>query len=138
MTAMPPESFVPAADARPAVAQPGATARRDSSALAARWGAIHEAAAVVAALAGRSCDAPGTHVRGFPAAIFQAGGQRLMIARQGMEDLSVMLETGIRALLSVHGRGASPVAAAEALWGEFCAARDALVALAPPERRLLG
>lgn len=106
--------------------------------LAARWGAIHEAAAVVGALAGLAPAPIEGAAQGFPVAIAQAGGQRLAVARQGMADLSVILETGIRALLSIHGRGASSQAAARALWAEFCAARDALVALAPPERRLLG
>ena len=141
---MSPESFWAPAVAGPPVAAPGSAPvvgpapRRDAGALVARWGAIHEAAGVVAALAARAPETAGTAVRGFPVAIAQAGGQRLIVARQGMEDLSVMLETGIRALLSVHARGASPLAAAQALWSEFCAARDALLALAPPDRRLLG
>jgi hypothetical protein len=142
MSAIPPESFVPAAAARLPAGQPRLPAvtapPRDGAAVAARWGAILEAASVVAALAGRGPEAPDPLVRGFPVAIAQAGGQRLIVARQAMEDLSVILETGIRALLSVHARGASPLAAAEALWAEFRGARDALVALAPPERRLLG
>jgi len=128
MSALPPESIRPerlgAAD--------------DQRGLAARWAAIHEAAAVVGALAGQAPEPLAGAAQGFPAAIAQAGGQRLAVARQGMADLSVILETGIRALLSIHGRGASPQAAARALWGEFCAARDALLGLAPPERRLLG
>ena len=133
MNAMPPESM----PARAMFAdRPGAA--DDQHGLAARWGAIHEAAAVVGALAGLAPEPVAGAAQAFPAAIARAGGQRLAVARQGMADLSVILETGIRALLSIHGRGASPQAAARALWAEFCAARDALVALAPPERRLLG
>lgn len=77
-------------------------------------------------------------VGAFPAALIQSGGQRLAVARQGMDDLSLMLEAGVRALLSLHARGANPAPAAAALWAEFRAVRDAVLALAPPERRMLG
>lgn len=116
--------------------RPGAV--DDRGGLAARWSAIHDAAAVVGALAGLAPEPLAGAAQAFPHAIAQAGGQRLAVARQGMADLSVILETGIRALLSIHGQGASPEAAARALWTEFCGARDALIGLAPPERRLLG
>ncbi|WP_379510335.1 hypothetical protein [Novosphingobium bradum] len=112
--------------------------RSEDGGLTGRWAAIHEAAAVVAALAGRAAEPAEPAVRAFPVAIMQAGGQRLAVARQGMDDLSLILETGIRALLAVHAGKASPQAAAEALWAEFRSARDALLALSPPERRLLG
>jgi len=129
MSAMPPPESISAQRAGPV---------GDASALAARWTAIHDAAAVVNSLAGLAPEPLSRAARGFPAAIAGAGGQRLAVAQQGMADLSVILETGIRALLSIHGRGASPLAAARELWTEFRAARDALIALAPPERRLLG
>jgi len=124
MSAMPPESFSPAAPPRPA-------------GLAEHWAAIHEAAAVVAALAGQAGPPLDGPARAFPVAIVQASGQRLAVARRGVEDLSAILETGLRALLSLHGRGTGIRAAAATLYGEFSAARDSLVALAPPERRPL-
>lgn len=137
MSALPPDSF-PAAFRSPWI--PPATFPAISSpshkvTLAARWTAVHDAAAVVAALAGRAPDAATAVI---PAALAEAGGQRLAMAGLGLEDLSAILEIGIRALLSVHARGASPQVAAEALWGEFCAARDAVLALCPPERGLPG
>ena len=127
-------------------ASAGPDARGEDGALASRWDAIHEAAAVVAALAGAPPGPADMAVRAFPVAIAQAGGQRLAVARQGLDDLSMILETGIRALLAVRASQASPQAspqassqaAAEALWAEFRAARNALLALAPLERRLLG
>ena len=127
MSVMPPEMILPACTGD----------ADDRSTLAARWAAIHDAAAVVGALAGLAPQSMPGAARGFPATIAEAGSQRLAVARRGMADLSVILETGIRALLAIHGRGASPLAAAGALWMEFCAARDALIALAPPGRRPL-
>ena len=41
----------------------------------------------------------------------------------------------ISSLLAVHARGANPAAPALALWREFHAARDALLALVPPDTR---
>jgi len=137
MSALPPESFVPAARlaVHPAIAvsRPGG----GEAALAARWAAVLEAAALIAALAGHPAAPVDGAVRAFPAAVVQAGGQRLAVARQSMEDLSVILETGLRALLSVHASGAGCRAAAEALLEEFCGARNALLALLPPARRAL-
>ncbi len=102
--------------------------------IAARWAALHEAAAVVLALAGRMSVEPGADVRGFPGVIASAGGWRRNLAVQGIADLGTILETGITALLAVHTRGAGAAAPARALWDEFVAARDALVALCPQDR----
>jgi len=134
---MPPDlsGFTPAPAGVSALAQTG---ERGAGALAARWDAINAAAGVVAALAGVVPAALPPAVRAFPAAIARAGGQRLAVAWQGVDDLAAVLETGIRALLTMHGRGVSPRAPAEALWAEFIAARDALVTVAPPATRLLG
>jgi hypothetical protein len=111
------------------------------SAIAARWAALHEAAAVVSALAGLLPEEPGAAVRAFPVAIAETGGWRRKLAGQGIEDLTLILQTGITALLAVHARGAGAAVPARALWNEFVAARDGLVALCPPEgqrRRPLG
>ena len=106
--------------------------------LGARWQALHEAAGVVVALAGLPPPPVTGAVRGFPAALAEAGGWRQIHAREGMADLSAILETGIRALLAVHACGTSAAVPARALWDEFVAARNSLLELAPPgalERR---
>ncbi|MBC2664617.1 hypothetical protein H7F51_03675 [Novosphingobium flavum] len=103
-----------------------------------RWLGLHDAAGVVAALAGLPAPTVSPEARNFPQAIAQAGGWRLVHAREGVADLAAILETGIRALLAVHARGTPAAVPARALWDEFVAARDALLALAPPgslERR---
>ena len=136
MSAMPPDSFLPIAPAPLAVGL-GAAKTPDGGPLAARWLAVLDAGALVGALAGHAVEPVGGALRSFPAAMVQAGGQRLVVASQGVEDLSVILETGLRVLLTVHASGASARPAAEALHGEFRAARDALLALRPPARRAM-
>jgi hypothetical protein len=54
------------------------------------------------------------------------------MAAQALDDLVAIMEPGLTALLVVHSRGDNAGAAARALWQEFVAARDALMALALP------
>ena len=98
-----------------------------------KWSAIHDAAATVGKLAGVSDEERKPEVRNFPAAIRDAENWRREAAEQGIEDLSAILEAGLSALLAAHARGANPNAPALALWREFNAARDALLALVPPD-----
>lgn len=98
----------------------------------AKWATLLQAAGVVAALAGRPDDPIRAEVRDFPQAMAAAGGWRLALAAQGVDDLAAVMEPGLAALLAIHGRGADPAVAAEALWEEFAAARGALLALLPP------
>ncbi len=102
-----------------------------ASAMSMKWSALHDAAGVVATLAGLSAEPMTAHIRNFPAAMRDAGGWRRNLAEQGVEDLSAIMEPGLSALLAVHARGASPGAAAQALWQEFLTARDALMMLSP-------
>ncbi len=54
-----------------------------------------------------------------------------MIAERSIEDLMAMMEPGLAALLAVSARGADARVPALALWREYCAAREALLALLP-------
>lgn len=118
--------------ALPGTAQPQ-LGQDPTGAISMKWSAIHDAAAAVSALAGVSDEEMQLEVRDFPAAIRHAEGWRREAAEQGIEDLSAILEAGLSALLSAHARGANPTAPALALWREFRAARDALLALVPPD-----
>lgn len=103
-----------------------------ASAMSMKWSALHDAASVVAMLAGIAAEPMRADVRNFPAVMRDAGGWRRNMAEQGIEDLSAIMEPGMAALLAVHARGINPASAALALWQEFHAARAALLALTPP------
>ena len=109
--------------------------------VARRWGALHEAAGIVAALAGAADAAPAADIAAFPAALRSLRGWRRTMVEQGIEDIAQIMETGIAALLSARESGAPCAAPARALWDEFLAARAGLIALVPSEllqRRALG
>ncbi len=117
--------------AGPASGRP-AFGQASSSALGLKWSTLHDAAAIVASLAGLMPETLGPQLRNFPAVIRDAGGWRRNLAEQGIEDLTAIMEPGLAALLAVHGRGVDPAPAAQALWREFTMARDALLTLVPP------
>ncbi|BEV02177.1 hypothetical protein [Novosphingobium olei] len=98
-----------------------------------KWAALHDAAAVVASLAGHPPEARKAEIRNFPALARDAGGWRYDEARRGVDDLAAMMEPGLSALLAVHARGLSAAPAAHALWQEFVAARAVLLELVPPQ-----
>jgi len=103
-----------------------------ASAMGMRWAALHDAAGVVAQLAGMSPEPMKPDLRNFPAVMRDAGGWRKDLAEQGIADLAAIMEPGLAALLAVQARGVNPATAALALWQEFLAARNALLALVPP------
>ncbi len=97
-----------------------------------KWSALHDAATVVATLAGFVPDGMTEEQRNFPVTMRDAGGWRLATAQQGIDDLAAVLEPGLAALLAAHARGAATADPALSLWEEFLAAQSALLALAPP------
>ena len=103
-----------------------------ASGMSMKWSALHDAAGVVAMLAGIAAEPMRADVRNFPAVMRDAGGWRRDLAEQGIDDLSAIMEPGLAALLAVNARGVGPGTAALALWQEFHAARSALLDLAPP------
>jgi hypothetical protein len=119
--------FVPPAGLKPSAA-PAAVAA------SAQWAALHEAAGIVAGLAGLADASPPPAVRDFPAIIARVGGWRAGLAEQGIADLSAVMQPGLSALLAIHAHGADTTVAARTLWGEFAAARTAVLALLPPPR----
>lgn len=103
-----------------------------ASATSMKWSALHDAAGVVAVLAGLAPEPMRPDIRNFPALMRDTGGWRRDLSEQGIDDLSAIMEPGLAALLAVHARGINPAPAALALWQEFHAARAALLALTPP------
>jgi hypothetical protein len=104
-----------------------------ASAMSMRWSALHDAAGAVAMLAGYTAEPMKPDVRNFPAVMRDVGGWRRAMAEQGVDDLSAIMEPGLTALLAVRARGGDASAPAMTLWEEFLAARDALLALVPPQ-----
>jgi hypothetical protein len=98
------------------------------------WAALHDAAAVVAAMAGHPPEPVGPRIRAVPAAMAEADGLRRERAARGVEDIRAMMEPGLTALLAIHGRGADTAAPAAALLDEFRRARDGVVDLVLPDR----
>ena len=105
-----------------------------ASAVSMKWAALHDAAAVIAPMAGMAPEPMTAELRNFPAIMRDAGGWRQNLAEQGIEDLAAVMEPGLAALLAVYARGTNPSAAALALWEEFRAARAALLELVPAMR----
>lgn len=105
-----------------------------ASSMGMKWSALHDAAGIVATLAGIAPEPMTAELRNFPAVIRDAGGWQREMAAQGVDDLSATMETGIGALLAVHARGIDASTAALSLWQEFMTARSALLALAPKAR----
>lgn len=118
-------------DRRAAPLAPG-SAGGSAGATSLKWSALHEAAATVGRLAGLTGEPVRPEVRNFPVHLAEAGGWRRTLAEQGIDDLVAIMEPGLAALLAAHGRGGNPVVAAGALWHEFIAARDAVLAIAVP------
>lgn len=114
----------------PFPAAPGLAPRVE--ALPGQWAALHEAAALVARLAGAKAHGQATArlTEPCPEPIRRAAGWRLAVIAQGLADMAAILEGGIRALLVVQARGGPVGPAAEALWDEFLTARAALLELA--------
>ena len=106
------------------------SARAD--ALAAQWAALHEAAGLVAGLAGQAAASAALAGEPCPDSLLRARGWRLALAERGLADTAAILEGGIRALLVARSGGAAVHGAADALWQEFVAARQAMVDLARP------
>ena len=124
-----PISFENAIPLDAAVASLGAPA---SDATARKWATLHEAAFVVATLAGIAQPPLAPELRSFAAAIHQAPDWRREMAEQGVDDLAAIMEPGLAALIAVHGSGVDPMAPARALWHEFVVSRDALLRLVRP------
>lgn len=96
-----------------------------------KWAALHDAAGVVATLAGVAHQ-PAVDAQRFSAAVRQAPHWRREQAEHGVEDLAAIMEPGLAALISVQAGGGDAAAPALALWQEFVAARDALARLVLP------
>lgn len=120
------ETAIPLDAAVPGIAADGADAT------ARKWTALHDAAFIVATLAGVAPSPLAPALRAFPGAVQAAPHWRREVAAQGVDDLAAIMEPGLAALIAVHSSGGDASAPARALWQEFTASRDALLALVLP------
>lgn len=92
-------------------------------ALASTWSAIHEAAATVGMIADVE---PGLLNTLIDQGLRTPFGRHAEATRHDIQDLADIMQRGIAALLAAHTSGGAPQAAAQALWAEFLAGRDAI------------
>lgn len=101
--------------------------------LEARWEALHDAADAVAQLAQLAHERPVGAIASLPARAARAGGWRCQAVANGIDDLALVMQTGLRALIGAADNGRDTTAAALTLWREFHAARQAICAFVEPE-----
>ncbi|MBL45731.1 hypothetical protein [Erythrobacter aureus] len=101
----------------------------NSTLLAQRWEAVHEAAAAVGNLAQLGREPLSREIMGLPERAAVRGGWHYDSVARGIDDLAAMMEPGLRALLSLTAQGQDTTAAALTLWREFHTARAAIVAI---------
>ncbi len=102
-------------------------------AAARKWSALHEAAALVAALAGTEDHWSAAELAHYPAMLAAAPPWRRDLAGQGIEDLTAIMKPGLAALIAVRSGGGEAAVPARALWEEYAISRDALLALVAVE-----
>ncbi len=101
--------------------------------LAARWDALHDAADAVAQLAQLAHENPVGAIASLPARAARTGGWRCDAMANGIDDLALVMQTGLRALIAAADEGRDTTAAALTLWREFHVARQAICAFVEPE-----
>lgn len=89
------------------------------------WVAVHEAARIVAEIAGLN---PAQLAAALPYELLSPDQGVSFVNGEDVDDLAEMLRRGIAALLTAHTSGGAPHAAALALWHEFVVARDRILA----------
>lgn len=98
-----------------------------------RWFALHDAADAVAQLAQLGHEPPVGAIASLPGRAAGAGGWRCEAVVNGIDDLTLVMQTGLRALIAASDHGRDTTAAALTLWREFHAGRQAICAFVEPE-----
>ena len=106
-----------------------AQAAPDPAALKMRWTELHERSAAIAAKAALASEPFGGRIAAFGDAICTLSDERLVMVQRGIEDLDAITQPGLTALAAIEARGLDTTASALALWREFHAAREAIMAL---------
>jgi hypothetical protein len=101
--------------------------------LDAQWAALAHAATATAALAGPAVQAEAAQLTAMPRGLALVQGRRAGLIAQSLTDLVAVMQPGIVALLETRARGGNAAAPATALWREFVAAREGVLALVPAD-----
>ncbi len=101
-----------------------------STSLTEKWQGLHAQAEELARLAAISAETFGMNLQAFPARIAKATEWQRELAWQGIEDIDAVMRPGLEALRTITARGQDTSAPALALWREFYAARNAVLAIA--------
>ncbi len=94
------------------------------------WDELHRRGVQIARMAALSREPFAGDLANFPNAIRKQLPARIDIAVNAVADLLAITEPGIAALSAIEARGQDATAPALALWREYHAAREALMALA--------
>ncbi|WP_324828868.1 hypothetical protein [Qipengyuania zhejiangensis] len=105
----------------------------DVATLANQWDAVHEAAAAVGNLAQLGREIVSEDVVSLPLRAAEKGGWHYDMVARRIDDLSAIMQPGLRALLSLTAKGQDTTIAALTLWREFHSARAAILVLAAAE-----
>ena len=122
MSALPPEQMQ-------AMRTDTARAIQPTQALAERWRQLHRSAQELAKLAQLGTDGSAMDGETFAARLEQAQGWQRDLAWQSVSDIDAVMQPGLTALRVVTSRGQDASAPALALWREFHAARESLLAI---------
>lgn len=106
-----------------------ARAIQPKQALAERWRQLHSSAQELAALAQLGVDGDAMDGESFAARLEQTRGWQRDLAERSLSDINAVMQPGLTALRVVISRGQDASAPALALWREFHAAREALLAV---------
>jgi hypothetical protein len=100
--------------------------------LEANWAALHDAANAIAQLAQLAAEETSADIAALPQRTQRITGGARQAIENGVDDLAIVMATGLTALLSATSKGKDASAAALTLWLEFHAGRRAILAFAEP------
>ena len=97
--------------------------------IARRWATVHRDAAYLANIADLAAKEDHAQQDTLLSALVDAGDWQRRLALDAINDIEAMMQPGLTALRTISARGQDATAPALALWREFHAAREAVLAM---------
>ena len=110
-------------------AEPGGGNSLDLEGVLKQWEAVHQAAAAVGHLAQLGREEPADETTLLPVRAADLEDPYFRSVANAVDDLSAVMQPGLRALLALSEQGKDTTSAALALWREFHVARNAILSL---------